>query len=161
MRPSEALRVVDKLKAAYPRQVIGADTLQVYAEALADLDADLLRRIAQEHILSERWFPTIAELRERAAEIVCDLPPTCEVVAVLHGNATAHPLIQKALTESLGRTWSYDYGRSERPGLLRKQATEHYGLLRRVIIRELQANPGQMLKYIEAHRQRELEGGAV
>jgi len=49
---------------AYPRQDVGADTLQVYRGILADIDAQDLWDAAQRHIATSRWFPTIAELRE-------------------------------------------------------------------------------------------------
>lgn len=161
MKTSEALRIVDKLKAAYPRQVIGRETLQIYAEALADLDGDLLRRVATDHIRSERWFPTIAALREHCADLVSGLPPaTAIAVALSSPGAKLHPLVRLALIEAIGSTWSYDYQRSERPGLLLKNATAHYRELRREEIRALQVRPARMLEALKAARPiAEIEGG--
>ena len=58
------------LTAAYPRADIGKDTVKVYTMALADIDADLLQAAVLHHLTNHKWFPTVAELRKAAADIV-------------------------------------------------------------------------------------------
>jgi len=56
------------LTAAYPRQITGRNTLAVYAQALADLDPDEVREAVAEHVATSRFFPTIAEIRDKVEE---------------------------------------------------------------------------------------------
>lgn len=80
MRESEAMKLVGKLAAAYPHAKLGegvamSETLQVYAEMLADLDFADAERAVVEIIAESRFFPTIAEIRERVASERVALPP--------------------------------------------------------------------------------------
>lgn len=45
-------------------------TLDIYRDALADLDYDVLRAAAKKCLADCKWFPTIAELRQAAAALV-------------------------------------------------------------------------------------------
>lgn len=67
MTPSAALKLVAKLKAAFPRANVGPDTLQVYAESLLDIDQGVAEDATLGLIATSRFFPTIAEIRERVA----------------------------------------------------------------------------------------------
>jgi hypothetical protein len=58
------------LQAAYPRMEFGEESLRVYEMVLADIAPPLLRTAVLRHISTSKWFPTIAELRQAAAEIV-------------------------------------------------------------------------------------------
>lgn len=75
MKASEALKLLATLKAAYPRQELGEETLEVYARDLADLDHEVAVAAVERMRKSSRFFPTIAELRESAAEIRLGAPP--------------------------------------------------------------------------------------
>lgn len=55
--------VVAGLAAAYPQRPVEPQTLSVYVRALSDLDADLLESVARQHIATQQWFPTVAEIR--------------------------------------------------------------------------------------------------
>lgn len=67
MTPAESARLLAQLRAAYPRQEVPAPTLKLYAEMLADLSAGEAERAMREHIAESQYFPTIAEIRQRAA----------------------------------------------------------------------------------------------
>ena len=59
---------------AYPRQTIGPATIDVYVQALQDIDAAILRAASIECITHDDggkgdWFPSVARIRRYAAEI--------------------------------------------------------------------------------------------
>lgn len=66
MTRSEAIKLVTLLKAAFPRQEMREETLAVYVDALADLDADLAARAVKACVGDLKFLPSIAEIRERA-----------------------------------------------------------------------------------------------
>jgi len=47
----------------------------VYLHALADLDPNLVAQAAHEIVKSNRWFPTVADLRGKVAEIEVSSAP--------------------------------------------------------------------------------------
>lgn len=68
-------QVLSLLLDAYPNQFKDdpaqkVQTLKIYAQALADIPADLLKASVLNHITLSKWFPTIAELRQSAAGLV-------------------------------------------------------------------------------------------
>lgn len=70
MKESEAVRLFETLRGAYPAHPIQPETLAVYSELLSDLDAALARKAVVRHVGTNKWFPTIAEIRELAAAMV-------------------------------------------------------------------------------------------
>jgi hypothetical protein len=72
---NEVGEVVDLLLASYPtqRQRMTRDDSRAmtlaYASALRDLDADAARAAVSALVLTERWIPTIAAIRAKAAEL--------------------------------------------------------------------------------------------
>lgn len=69
MKPSEAAAAVAVLLAAFPAARWSDSTVDVYERMLADLDYDLVRGAIGRIICSSKFLPTIAEIREAAAEI--------------------------------------------------------------------------------------------
>lgn len=57
-----------------------AETLLLYERLLADLPEAALRTAALRHIATSKWFPTVAELRMAAAEIIA--PSSTEQTAL-------------------------------------------------------------------------------
>lgn len=47
-----------------------SDLQILWCELLKDLDGELLRAAALQHVATSKWFPSVAELREAAADIV-------------------------------------------------------------------------------------------
>ena len=62
----EILAVLSLLSAAYPAFDMTEETVAVYVMTLADLDAEILKASALQHIAESRFFPSVAEIRERA-----------------------------------------------------------------------------------------------
>lgn len=83
MRASEAIRLVELLQGAYPRQELPQSTVEVYAMALADIDLEDGLRAVTRLVQTSKWFPTISEIREQVAEEQSELPEPefawCEV----------------------------------------------------------------------------------
>jgi hypothetical protein len=80
VKPSESMRLVAKLAAAYPHAKLGTgeqlrNTLQVYAEMLQDLDYETTARAIAGHLAESKYFPTIAEIRQAVAAAKVDQPP--------------------------------------------------------------------------------------
>lgn len=65
----EVTRVFGMLSAAYPQAGVTAATLAVYVRYLADLDGQILDSAAADCITRSRFFPTVAEIREAAAQV--------------------------------------------------------------------------------------------
>jgi hypothetical protein len=71
----EILTVFNMLKANYhyatkdmtAEQISDLEVL--WCELLRDVDGDLLRAAALQHVANSKWFPTVAELRQSAADI--------------------------------------------------------------------------------------------
>ena len=64
------LKIMGVLSAAYPRMVINQGTLDVYAKMLSDLPFDALGAAIGKVISESTFFPTIAEIRSAAVEIM-------------------------------------------------------------------------------------------
>lgn len=79
MTKAEALRLAAVLKAAWPREKVGSDTLQVYAQYLQDVPFEAAKAATDRLICSRKWFPTIAEIRAELAEAECAALPDPEV----------------------------------------------------------------------------------
>ncbi len=63
---SRGIHALKRLVAAFPQQPVAPETLVVMAEELADIPAERLEQAIRDCIRESRWFPTIAELRERS-----------------------------------------------------------------------------------------------
>jgi hypothetical protein len=63
-------KIVFMIVLAYPRQAVSKETIELYKKFLADLDPDILEQAAKAHIATSQWFPTIAELRSGATQIL-------------------------------------------------------------------------------------------
>lgn len=66
----DVLRVLRVLSAAYPQFEVRDAQIDVYCVVLADLPAHVLAAAAIQHISSSKWFPTVAELRDCAVELM-------------------------------------------------------------------------------------------
>jgi hypothetical protein len=68
MTGAEAVRILDVLKRAYPRQTIERGTLELYAELLGDLDFAATLAAVRRIVTTGQWFPSIAEIRAEATK---------------------------------------------------------------------------------------------
>lgn len=72
MGPAKRIDVLTPLLLAYPRSNMSAESIGVYALALCDIEAQVLRMAVVRCIQECRFFPSVAEVRaqaERIAEI--------------------------------------------------------------------------------------------
>lgn len=109
MTSLEAAKVIATLIAAYPRIEISEETTKLYAKFLQDLDYKQVQAAVVKHIAISPYFPTIAELRQAALDVIQDnrapLPGEAwaEVAQQMRdigytGRPTfSHPLIEKTV----------------------------------------------------------------
>lgn len=143
---AEALKLVAILEAAYPRQELREETAAIYAQFLQDLDYQIASKVVQNHIRNERWFPTIAELREACVEMVHVIPtPETAMELIRMASQTAsYQLIKgnELLMQAVASVGGIErLGRSENPEPLYRQAREAYENLRKREIRRLKSTP--------------------
>lgn len=62
MTTQEFGRVLEYLRAAYPRQELHRRTPHVYFEDLKSFDAKQVSAAARRHVRTSMWFPSVAEL---------------------------------------------------------------------------------------------------
>ncbi len=70
MDASEFRRIWRALLGAYPEKDPPEETMELYIRCLADLPAQAVEAAVLAHVATSRWFPTVAELREKAAELL-------------------------------------------------------------------------------------------
>jgi hypothetical protein len=63
----KAIRI---LIAGYPYFTPSPDTIRVYTIMLQDLDPDILVEVIKLHLATNKFFPSVAELREEYAKII-------------------------------------------------------------------------------------------
>lgn len=109
MTLDEALKIMAVLTAAYPQAEIQEETIQIYTKFLLDLPFEAGQAGALELIAKSKWFPSVAELRQMAVEMLSenDIPTPGEawgeVVRQLHSvgyygrPSFSHPAIVKAV----------------------------------------------------------------
>lgn len=76
--PQEILRVLALLGAVYPGFELKELTVEVYIRLLRDLPAPALEQAALDHISRSKFFPTIAELRSSAFDLLETAHPAPE-----------------------------------------------------------------------------------
>lgn len=79
MTKTEALKCLSILKASYPRQELGRDTLEAYAAMLADIDFEAAQDAVRRLICGSKWFPSIAEIRAEVAQAAMANMPAPEI----------------------------------------------------------------------------------
>lgn len=62
--------IIRLIRGAYPDKQLTRETVEVYSRCLADLPFELAQGAVISHIAQNKWFPTIAELRQAAAQLV-------------------------------------------------------------------------------------------
>lgn len=109
MTSIEAAKIIATLIAAYPRVDISEETTKLYAKFLQDLDYHQVQAAVVKHIATSPYFPTIAELRQAAVDVIPDsnipLPGEAWAEVTKHmrdvgytGKPTfSHPLIEKTI----------------------------------------------------------------
>lgn len=134
-------RTLSPLVAAYPNHPFKNETAALYDRLLQDIPEDILKAAVLDHITASTYFPSISELRRRAAEIMEDLP-SAEDEWISVGNylrrmgSVGRPCgeITNKVVESLG---GYPgLADSDNPSADRAQFIRLYNSMREKIIRE-------------------------
>ena len=151
MTTDESRALVAQLKAAFPRQEVTTETLAMYAMMLADLDAGAAQKAVLGLVATSRFFPTIAEIRERLARNSCTLPSTEAALEELdhavrrfspddsstwtYDDEWSHPFIARAvrIVGGVGQLWG-----SRAPGMDRRDFRAAYVALCEEEVRQVQ-----------------------
>lgn len=111
MTPAQASSILALLSGAYPHIQVTRETVEAYRLCLADMDAGMVRDAVKEHIATSKFWPSIAEIRERAARGRVNAPLPDEAFAQIRRAADAtserhliHPIALDAL-EDIGGWW--------------------------------------------------------
>lgn len=142
-----------RLKAAFPRQDMTLATFEQYALFLRDIPDLLLDSVVDSLIATEKWLPSIAQIREAAADTALQLPTESAALTQIYariawtreGDDTrpdVHPLVKKALDLVGGYP---AFRTSEDPAVVRGQFGRIYRDLRAAEIRHVQTSPTEML----------------
>ena len=145
MTRTEALQLITLLQMAYPRQALGEKTVEVYANFIQDLDYKTAEKVIADHIRNEKWFPSVAEIREACVELAHEIPSTEQAMEVIRDAVRGNnyqtilgaPLLRQAVA-----TVGWDklmYSEYSQP--LYKQIGEAYENLRKREIKRLQSTP--------------------
>jgi len=78
MKASEAIELIANLRDAFPSHHFPPSSVKVYAEMIGDLDGGAVGQAVREIMAESRFFPTIAEIRERVARAACVSLPSVE-----------------------------------------------------------------------------------
>ena len=62
--------IVRLIRGAYPDKGLTPETVEVYTRCLSDLPFEIAQAAVVSHIAQNKWFPTIAELRQAAAQLI-------------------------------------------------------------------------------------------
>ncbi len=68
--PIDVLKVLKLLGEVYPNYQLSGSAVAIYVRMLSDLPAELIEQAALDHISRSTFFPTIAELRSAAFDIL-------------------------------------------------------------------------------------------
>lgn len=70
--PQNIVEILTVLASAYPRFELSSATVRIYEQILADIPVDALRAATLDLIAESKWFPTAAEIRERAFALMTE-----------------------------------------------------------------------------------------
>jgi hypothetical protein len=109
MTPDDTIRIMAILTAAYPQVNLARETVEVYGKFLADLPFEAGYAAAMDLISTNKWLPTVAELRRRAFTLMPEthIPTAAEAWAEVVDQvqslgsyrlpAFSHPVIERAV----------------------------------------------------------------
>ena len=78
MEKLETAQIFGVLSAAYPNWNVEAITVDLWHDLLGDLEGNLVKSAVKAWAMTEKWPPTIADVRRLAAEMSGCLPPAPE-----------------------------------------------------------------------------------
>lgn len=103
----EVAKIMGVMVHAYPRYELSGDSIKLYGQLLADIPVDVLEASAQQIMVESKFFPSIAEWRDKARDLMAgahNLPTAGEAWGEAlehcragHYTGYSHTLIQKAV----------------------------------------------------------------
>lgn len=145
--PTPQQSIARLVAALPPREPLSPARVEVLLNELADVDDDLLADAVTLVIRTSHRFPTIAELREAAAESLLDLPTEIAALRQIddhmrwrdNGGEGAEPQLHPLVYEHLRLVGGYHAFRySDKPGVVRAQFRDYYRGARDDTIRSAQ-----------------------
>ena len=106
MKSSEAAKIMAILRGAFPSATVTQQTVEIYERMIMDLTYEEAHLAVLEHVASHNYFPTIAEIRQKAAQRIIGAPSAGAAMERLHAGQKAkdiHPLVVRALSLCGGR----------------------------------------------------------
>ncbi len=129
MDVSEANRLLERLRFAYPQARVSEETSSFYARYLADLDPAAASEAVDDLILDSVTLPTIAEIRRRVIEKEGALPTALEAWASIVGSKPSGEIVALApLVREVCNLFggSYTIRNADQPTIMRAQFLKAY-----------------------------------
>jgi len=151
MNAREAAHVVAVIAAAYPQWPASVETVAVYADSLADLNAKLTLDTVKALILVEDRWPTVATIRRSYASRLGVLAPSPseawgEIVeqSNIAGRNAPPTFSHPAITETVRIFGWWNLCNSTNMDTLRAQFTRMYAETQKRLDHLMLGNPGQL-----------------
>lgn len=140
------MRVMQSLRTLYPREQLTEERFDLMVDLLADVPDDALTAAAHEHQLTGHYFPSVAELRQLAAERTLSLPDETGALSQVEARMTwarqperdrgDAPPIHRLVREALEHVGGFHAFRSaDKPAVVRGQFVAYYREARASAIR--------------------------
>lgn len=71
----QALQITKYLSEAYPKDAWSEERFVLWADAIGDLNFLAVQSAARQWVLTEKWPPTVAEIRDLAHSFAADYQP--------------------------------------------------------------------------------------
>ena len=158
MKPQETARALGILCAAYPRQTLPKETLEIYATTLRDLDFAAVMGAIERLVSVSKWFPTVAEIRETVIAERSSLPSDSEAMAEVRAAMSrwgpseipswSCPEVEQAVRVVGWQNWC----NSQNPASTRARFLDAYSEIKRKALGDAQ-RAGVLLPGSERHRE--------
>jgi hypothetical protein len=125
MKKSELSKILTLLMGAYPNANVTQETIVVYEAMLGDFKSEDLYEVVLRHIATNKWFPSIAELREALTDRYLQFPSAQEAISILlHGSVNDLPQVAREALKSCGGQWEMKH--TTMPGKWREEFRKRY-----------------------------------
>lgn len=127
MKKSEAAKFLTMLIGAYPNAKVTEESIVVYETMLSDLSSAEVADAVIEHIATQKWFPTVSELRDAALTARLGLETAEQVFRKIDGGCDLDCSVAKEALKVCGGRWAYKH--STVPGKWREDFRKTYNSL--------------------------------
>lgn len=148
----DSRELLARLADAFPRNQLGAGTLRVYLEELADVPPDVLAQAARALIRTSEFFPTVRAIREACAEHALALPTEADALTQIEARMRwarepeadrgPAPVVHPLVREVLGHVGGFHAFRAtEEQTVIRGQFLKLFRTSRAELVRSTQVGP--------------------